>query len=457
MMERLSLDPASWAKTEWTQTSGFLMALASALNESGVVPQRHLDALRMDLSALQSGGDPARQVPPLLTLAKAGNEFLKLVEARYGRDRLILNLFRYSARQWIAETSRILSRWGEQVTRNADKVLNRVVIIHRPGSEPADERLFSSLLLDFATRIRHCLEALDDLNARLDAMHGVPLEVSGLAESEQQVASRLSFARLANDTELGREEEYFVRRISLELANLAGAVTHFSRQLGLNCDEVPAVLLELRNSWISTEALRLFQFSWPGAESLVTAEVARQQVMMSLASISNALVDLEGETSGLMPGRIPVAPNAIARQRAESVRGALIADAMVAGLDGDEATSAVVAMVAYAERHNLSSREMIVSELQKIHPALMPRTLQHFQALTAHDPVAGRKAGEKSQSAGRSKLLLDYFAEKSRHLSATLGVAVAFTSLLGGCGLKTTTRSDIDDLRPAIPFRTEQK
>ncbi|MEY4632206.1 MAG: hypothetical protein RIQ81_2326 [Pseudomonadota bacterium] len=457
MMERLSLDPASWSKTEWTQTSGFLMALAAALNESGVVPQRHLDALRMDLSALQSGGGSARQVPPLLTLAKAGNEFLKLVEARYGRDRLILNLFRHSAKSWISETARVLARWGEQVTRNSDKVLNRILIIHRPGNEPADERLFSSLLVDFATRIRGCLDALDELYKRLDAMHGVPLDVPGQSGDEQGVAAKLSFSSLASDTELGREEEYFVRRVALEMANLAGAVAHFSSQLALNCDEAPAVLLELRNNWIKTEALRLFHFSWPGAESFVTAEVSRQQAMMSLASITNALLDLEAETSALMPGRISGSPNPATRQRAESVRGALIADAMVAGLDGDEAARAVVAMVSYAERHNLSSREMIVSELQKIHPALMPRTLQYFQSLTENDPVAGRKASEKSDSASRSRNLLNYFAEKSRSLSAMLALALTTITFLGGCGLKTATRSDVDDLRPGIPFRTNQK
>lgn len=459
MMERLSFDAAAWSRSEWAQSTNLLMSLASALNEAGVVPQRLLDALRMDLAALQSGADSGRQDPPLLALARRDNEFLRLVEARYGRDRVVLNMFRHSAKCWIAACSRTLASWGEKTTRNADKVLNRTLIIHRSETGPADERLFSSLLIEFAARIRQCMDAMDELYARLDNMHCVPFETGSEKDSELDVARKLSFAGVARDTELGREEEYFVRRVAIEIANLAGAVAHFSSQLSLNSDATPSVLLELRNGWIKTEAIRLFHFSWPGAASFVTAEVSRLQVMMSLHSIMSALADLESETTALMPGKIASMPAAAMRQRAEFVRGALVADAMLAGLGAAEATDAVLAMVGYAERHNLASREIIVSELQKIHPALMPRTLQYFQSLTEGDPVAGNKSSEKSDAASRSRTLLDYFVDKSKALAssplAMLAIAVTLTTAAGGCGLKTATRSDLDDLRPEIPFRTK--
>jgi hypothetical protein len=359
----------------------------------------------------------------------------------------------------MTECSRTLARWGEKTTRNADKVLNRTLIIHRAETGPADERLFSSLLVEFAARIQQCMDAMEDLFSRLDAMHAISFDDNPQANSELEVARKLSFAAVATDTELGREEEYFVRRMAIEIANLSGAISHFASQLSLNSDAAPSILLELRNSWIKTEAIRLFHYTWPGAASLVTGEVSRLHIMMSLHSISSALADVESETSALTPGKIASMPITALRQRTEFVRGALVADAMLAGLDAGEATDAVVAMVAYAEKHDLASHEIIVSELQKIHPSLMPRTLHYFQNLTEIDPVAGKKSSEKSESASRSRTLLDYFSTKSRKLAssplAMLVLAFVLSASAIGCGLKTATRSDVDDLRPEIPFKNK--
>lgn len=453
IMERLGTDPSGWARTETNQTCDFLMSVAGALGESGQVATRHVDALRMDLAGIQSQPQSStRQDPPLLVLSRSGCEFIKLLEARYGRDRLVMNLFRHNIRAWSRDICVILNRWGQTTLKNSEKVLNRSIVIYRPGLEAGDERLFSSLIVDMAEKIDTCVEAIQSAAGRVESWHCDSFATKEDDSTDRLVAERLGMRGLAHETSPGQEEEYFVRRIALELAHLAQFTNHFTTQVTTNLDLPTNVLLEMRAKWLQTEANRLFNFSWPSSPGIVAMEVARNQVMMILAGMIEALLDIEQESTGLFPGRMGanIAPRQ--RQRVEAVRGNLVADAMVAGLSARDAADSVIALLAYAEKHELSASEIIISELAKIHPALMPRTLQKFQEFTAHDPLSQSRSAEKSRGAGKSMQLLARFTERAQRLPA---LAILMIGLMaGGCGLKTTPKSDVDDLRPEIPFRT---
>ena len=475
MMERLSFDPAAWAQTELAQTSEFLMAVAGALNESGRVAPRHVDALRIDLVGLrQAASSTSRrhQDPPLLWLSRSGCEFIRLLEARYGRDRLILNLFRYGIKAWANEVSTVLNRWGQTTLKNSEMVLNRSIVIDRENQEPGDERLFSSLIVDMADRIDRCVEAIEAVGGRLDAWHGNPLVSADQDNtSEQIVAERIGMRGIAHETNPGQDEEYFVRRIALELASLAQCASHFITQVTANLELPENVLLELRCNWLKTEATRLFNFTWPQGSGLVALEVARNHVMLALSSMTGALLDIETESSGILPGRMAANIHVQHRQRVESLRGNLIADAMLAGLSATDAEDSVVALITYTEKHALSAREVIVSELNKIHGALMPRTLERFQTLTGHDPLAQSKSDEKARGACKSMALLVRFTERAQRLpilskmaptlvatAIVCGIGLATAgSLLSGCGLKTALISDVENLRPEIPFRIKHE
>ncbi len=458
MLERLSLDPAAWARIEMAQTSEFLMAVAGALSDSGLVASRHIDSLRTDLAAMQSSNSISRQDPPLLWLSRSGCEFLRLLESRYGRDRLILNLFRHGIKAWSKDLVGILNRWGQTTLKNSEMVLNRSIVIYRDNQEPGDEILFSSLIVDMAERIDRCVEALEAISERLNTWHADPHPPSDNDSAELTVAERTGMRGLAHETALGQDEEYFIRRVALEVASLAQFTTHFSTQTSSNLDLPVSVLLELRSTWLQTEATRLFSFTWPRGPGFVAMEVARHHVMMVLASMTSAILDLEAESIPLMPGRLGADLSTLQRQRVESLRGNLIADAMLAGLSGKDAEESVIGLISYTEKHGLSSREVIISELGKIHPALMPRTLERFQSLTAHDPLAQGKSAEKSRGAWKSMQLLSKFTERAQRFPlVTLLIAMLFSGAVnGGCGLKTAPKSDIDDLRPEISFRSKR-
>lgn len=457
MLERLSLDPAVWARTETAQTSELLMAVAGALSATGLVASRHVDSLRIDLAAMQAYNSASQQDPPLLSLSRSGCEFLRLLESRYGSDRLVLNLFRYGVKAWARETCLTLNRWGHTTLKNYELVLNRSIIIYRSNQEPGDERLFSSLMLDMAARIDTCADAIESLSARLNAWHGNPVPNTEDDSAEQVVAERTGMRGIVHDTAPGHDEEYFVRRVALELATLAQFTSHFTTQITTNLDLPANVLLEMRSKWLQTEATRLSSFSWPHGPGIVSMEVARNHLMMVLSSMTGALLDIEAESTRLLPGRLASEIESLQRQRVESLRGNLIADAMLAGLSAKDAEDSVIGLITFTEKHALSAREVITSELNKIHPALMPRTLERFQKLTAPDPLAQNKSAEKSRGASKAMHLLGRFTERSQRLPLmALMIAVFFAgAVAGGCGLKTAPKSDIDDLRPEIPFRNK--
>ncbi len=459
MLERLSIDPAAWARTEMVQTSELLMAVAGALSTTGLVASRHIDSLRSDLAAMQAGYSASpQQDPPLLSLSRSGCEFLTLLESRYGSNRLVLNLFRHGIKIWSRETCLTLNRWGQTILKNYELVLNRSIIIYDNNQEPGDERLFSSLMLDMAARIDTCADAIESLSARLDAWHGNPLPNSPEDDSaEQVVAERTGMRGIVQDTAPGHDEEYFIRRVALELATLAQFTSHFTGQITANLDLPTNVLLEMRSKWLQTEATRLASFTWPHSPGIVAMEIARNHVMMVLSSMTGALLDIENESTRLLPGRLGSEIDSLQRQRVESLRGNLIADAMLAGLSAKDAENSVISLITFTEKHALSAREVITSELNKIHPSLMPRTLDRFQKLTAPDPLSQNKSAEKSRGASKAMHLLGRFTERSQRLPLmALMIAALFVgAMTGGCGLKTAPKSDVDDLRPEIPFRNK--
>lgn len=454
IMERLGLDPSAWARTEATTTCDFLVAVAGALSEAGQVSTRHVDALRIDLSAIQATVQSARQDPPILSLSKSGSEFIRLLESRYGRERLVLNLFRHGVTSWTQKICSVLNHWGHETLSNADKVLNRSILIYGANREPGDERLFSTLIVEMAHRIDVCVESIQEAHAKVASWHCEPCHGLESQTTEQLVAERAGMRGLCHETAPGLDEEYFVRRVSLELASLAQFTSHFTAQVTTNLDQPANVLLEMRSSWLQTESARLFTFTWPLGTGIVAMEVARNQVMMLLTSMLEALVDIERESLRLFPGRLAASLPVRDRQRAESLRGNLISDAMVAGLSAKEAEDSVIALLAYAEKHELAAAELIISELTKIHPALLPRTLERFQELTRHDPVNQSRSAEKSRGSAMSMQLLGRFTERAQKLPV---IALMIAALLSGsgCGLKTSPKSEVDDLRPEIPFRTK--
>lgn len=110
MMERLTIDPASWSRTCLTETNEYLMTIAGVMVKTGHAAERHVDTLRVNLGSIQPSSGAENLDPPLLTLSRKNCEFVQLLDARYGYDRLVLNLFHYSAKNWIHSTAALLNR-----------------------------------------------------------------------------------------------------------------------------------------------------------------------------------------------------------------------------------------------------------------------------------------------------------------------------------------------------------
>lgn len=460
MMERLTIDPASWSRTCLTETNEYLMIVAGALLAHDQAGQRHIDALRVNLAATQTGLSAEQLHPPMLTLSRANCEFLQLLEARYGHERIVLNLFRYSAKNWVESIIALLNRWGQTTLKNSDLVLNRLITIYRPNGEPIDQQLFSELLVEMAENIERCAARIESASELINSYYPAPGATAEMRSAEAAICKQLQLNNVGHgDASPGLNEEYLIRSIALEIASLAKGTCFFADQIAHNVDRAKSVILKLRSQWLQSEANRLFNFNWPSEPSLVATEVARNEVMLSLTGFTAAITDMEMECQTTFPGLLTTKKQDHIQRRLESLRGRLIADAMLAGLSGRDARESVVALIAYTEKHDVSAGELLTEELVKIHPALMPRTLEKFQDWTREDPVAQSRSSEKALSCARSAELKHRLAERSRRLPTTLSALLIVMSMLpivSGCGLKTRPKNDVDDLRPAIPFRTTE-
>jgi len=121
------------------------------------------------------------------------------------------------------------------------------------------------------------------------------------------------------------------------------------------------------------------------------------------------------------------------------------------------AAAATLALVDYCHDHKIEPGRILVSELPRIHPALLPKALELLQSVSS-DPsgLSIAETASKQLTMERSRSLLAQLTAAAGPTVLALLVLGA-TSVFGGCGLKTKPKSDIVNFRPDIPFRETAK
>lgn len=431
-----SVDWQAFQRLDNALVVDFLTSTASAFCDKGVITHKDTDNLRLVLSGIHSAPD-SRERSLLIELDKQHAEFLGLLTARFGTTNLCLNLVRHTLRGNVAETRKTIADFGQALVKKSELLFNRPFYVFQSG-RCQRQTLFSTVIIDFSESLAEAVRLLDLSLDALSLMN--PSDMAPLSDADRDVdltiAKALGFKGLVAHSLPTHSETEAKRKIAQGLALVADAASEISEQLTANTGAEAAYDVVAACEWLKAECQRLSFLELPQSESIMVWEVRRRNLSSCLQGINEALKLVAqaslaslGQDQGLTSGRYP-----------EAVKRRIAFDMIAAGTVPAKAAEATNALFDYLQKNQIAPSQMLTGELARIHPSLLPRSLETLVALGQTAGLTPHATGEKTQTMARAKRLAAVF--------------VAATTLMG-CGLKTKPKSDILELRPDIPFRVD--
>lgn len=434
----------------------FLTSTAGALAETGILSHKDTDSLRVALTAI--GGDPAlRDQPLLIALERQRADFLTMLDARYSRTGLCLNLLSYSLRVPLQETLRQISEFGRAVLRKSELLFNRPFRLYRNSVWDA-QVLFPTVLMDFAESLRQTADEVHHATLALSIMNGQAGSSDETREDviDLAVARVLGFTSVERPIFLGSREHKAKRQVARCLEDLAKDAAALADQLVLNSGAAEAYGAALGCDALAAECLRLAHLELPYGGGLVAWEIRRRAILEALERINQALAVLSRNLLGQITKDTRPAAPAIAMSALRHVSF----DLMVTGVAPQRAYDAASALKAYIEKEQINASEILPGELARIHPALTQNSLAILAAIEKDQTFMARSADEKTRTLTRAQSLSVAFTRLidlvSARTSTIIAVCVVFLGM-NACGLKTKLVAEITEHRPEVPFSESTK
>lgn len=444
------LDWATFMKLDNAMTVDFLSSLAASLAEHQQFPERTLELLRQTLSTRSSEWSQ-NDKSIVCALADEKNQILSALVYRYGVAGFSFNHTRFALRTLTADLLNRLAVWADVALKKGELVFNRPFFVK---SETGIERreLFSQVLFSMSQLI---VNAMADIRAALTEISTMRpsdiLDITGeLEKMDTSVALQMGFAGLDEMAAFTRGETRALSRLGISLRELSDGVTHIVSQLIPNClpsDELleTTAYCEL----LSAEVQKFLGLTFPESKSHVVWEMRRQAICFSVYTVSQLVGNLSDKSARSIA---PMESKDWRSLLSNDVTRRLTTELFASGADFSEARDASQKLLDYCLHHDTEPSQLIPAELKKIHPALTTKTLDLLLSLSSNDLSA-------TPGGATSKIRITTGAKKIRKGLSNLApfaaplAAFALVAFTNSCGVKTGLKTDIDDLRPAIPYR----
>jgi hypothetical protein len=426
----------------------FLSSSASVLLKHGTIGQKESDNLRLVLSGIQSNHQPQER-STLMELIGQDAEILGILAARYGDRGLGLNILRHGLKSHVAKTRQVVSALGEEILKKSELLFNRPIDLY-DGTTPEHRTLFSTLLIDFSdllSKIEGNLSLVESRFSVMEAASVAPSEDGCEGKIDQETAQCLGFTSVSHQSFSLNQLSMSKALLARAYQDLADACESLVQTISANTTdsgEFPAIVC---CDWLRSEGQRIESIEFPESASLLSWEIRRNNLGSSMIQANQALDSLGSrilETINAVksiPAKAKI-PQSFCRR--------LVVDLIAAGVGPNDAWAATNALISYLDTNKLEPKDMLVAELDKLHPQLLPRTLETLVDLTQEGNLVAKMSGIKTENLKRSRRLKTSFQKTLSDLAPVL-IAV-FGLVLGGCGLKTGVKNDILEPRPDIPY-----
>lgn len=431
-------------------TLPFLSACASALCELGLATERDADALRQTIKDHQRLRGTETQ-PLLAQLVEQNNNIVALLQARYGGSGLDTMLFRWTISRAGEDFASELWSMSEDLVRKAELMFNQPMVLVE-NNKRERRSLFSIFLVDVATQIGGCAEQLQTSSSTLRILYPLPALDVRLDGIDRSLATHLGFVLGEAEALPYQRLQNSIRQIYVEMESLLSLLRASLVQLQANCDAVPQdQAIELILEDLQGEIGRLHETPVYTVSALPQMENRRHRLLGALLAMRSGIHETRQHfqdmlrTSRIRPQEEWLWPMIERRQLLSALlsRSVGLADAELA----------MESLEQYCRQHLVAPDQLLGAELNRIHPQLDEASLQILRKIAMDRGIGHSLSQEKQVVLHRKDKLLHV-------IQTNLGRSVLLTILclcFTGCGVKTAPRSDVLDLRPAVPYHAEQR
>jgi hypothetical protein len=437
-------------RLDLSYTLPFLSACAAALCDLGLATDRDADHFRQIIKDHQRQRGEGQKVL-IQELMDQSNSIVALLQARYGVDGFDTLLFRWTISRSSEDLAHELWNFSEDLVRKAELMFNQPMLI---ADQDVVERrsLFSIFLVDVATHIGGIAEELQKHGLSLRIHYPLPALDVKLDELDKALTQHLGFTLGEVEALPYQKLQSTLRLIHVEMDNLLALLTATLLQIRYNCigsDHDQAVQMILEDLEGELGKLQKTQVYAPAA--LPQMENRRQRVLGTLLAMRFGIHEIRQHFQDILRTSRVKAPAEWVWPMAE--RRQLLSALLSRSVSIRDAELAMDALERYCRQHLVAPDQLLGAELNRIHPQLDEASLQILRKI-AMDKGIG-------QSLVQEKQLVLHRKDKLLHVIQTnLSRALVLTFLclyLPACGVKTAPRSDVLDLRPAVPYHAEQR
>ena len=429
----------------------FLTTSASVFNKHGYLSLKDNDNLRVALSSFQSS-EADRVLPLLQTLIKQDTEYLYVLFARYGSNRLGSNVFRYTLRPALHRLIQSLSEWGDQLIPLAKRCFNRGFVLYS-GNDTEMQCLYSSIILQLAQTIDDSCQKLWKLDSLCSSYF--PHSMTASEESEytldQQICEALGFSHLCFDPfpHLSNKKIGYSIADCMEL--ILDTTLEISWQMTqkgpLDSEPSLSVLCE----WAYSECQKIRQEPLTRSSHLLSWDIRRIIFLNALGSIQTSVGKLQKAFYDLVSEHQKESfAGGTVFKPSKDVERRITSDLIADGSPAKKAGSAAAELFSYMEKNTIEPSELLDAELGKINHMLTPKSLKLLRDFCASQDHIKVAIGEKKKTLERANCLSEQFKSYLSQLER-IGILMVCLLFLTSCGIKGAPNSDTLDYRPQMP------
>ena len=436
--------PAYLKKIDYANGVRFFSTCTEVLHRNHILPASRLQHIREFLHSISTA-----PVDSIWETATSHCELFPFLQARYAAPALSLNYFHFSIHPFLQDTIHGWGRFGIALSSKVDLLLNRPCFVYdQQGIE--FQAAYANLLIELADITELGCKRLQGVRTQ---MHGwIPHSMAGSSEEDQaidtQLATALGFARTESRILYEVAAASARRELLTTFGTLVAWVEAFLRRTGLFPEEATGAC---SLCWTQCRGIRsaiqmLDGISFPREVGLLEQEWVRKSFVEGYFQMHTHMEQLQQGLFTLLSGESETGSLAVPISRALERR--LMDTLLREGTAPKEAGEALLALFAYCQTHEISPQEILPGELGHIHRRLSAESLLVLQKSTVPVCISVASPEAKQQLLAKAQTLLQRF---TTYLA--LGVwCVGFW----GCGVKTLPISDALELRPEIPFHSEQ-
>ncbi|HET9238827.1 MAG TPA: hypothetical protein VFO10_16340 [Oligoflexus sp.] len=431
-------------------TIPFLSASAAAMCELGLASDRDADNLRQTIKDHQRQRGEGHKVL-LQELMDQNNAIVALLQARYGWDGFDALLFRWTISRAAEDLAHELWNFSEELVKKAELMFNQPMLIME-GDAVERRSLFSIFLVDVAAHIGGIAEQLQNHGLSLRIHYPLPALDVKLDGLDKGLATHLGFTLGEVEALPYQKLQGTLRLLYVEMENLFALLSATLTQIRANCtgsDHDQAVQMIIEDMEGEMGRLQKTQVYAPAA--LPQMENRRQRLLGTLLAVRSGIHEIRQHFQDILRTSRVKAPLEWVWPVAE--RRQLLSALLSRSVSIRDAELAMDALERYCRQHLVAPDQLLGAELNRIHKELDEASLQILRKI-AMDKGIG-------QSLIQEKQVVLHRKDKLLHVIQTnLSRALVLTFLclyLPGCGVKTAPRSDVLDLRPAVPYHAEQR